>query len=56
MGILIDSSVFIDAERGRLSLAGYLTNQEHEPVRRPACTRASGRNCSAAGKVWARTI
>ncbi len=32
MGVLIDSSVFIAAERGRLSLAGHLTSQEHEPV------------------------
>lgn len=32
MGILIDSSVFIAAERGRLSLAGHLAGQEHEPV------------------------
>ncbi len=32
MGILIDSSVFIAAERGRLSLAGHLAGQEHEPI------------------------
>ncbi len=32
MGILIDSSVFIAAERGRLALAGRLAGQEHEPL------------------------
>ena len=32
MGILIDSSVFIAAERGRLSLTGHLTGREQEPV------------------------
>lgn len=32
MGILIDSSVLIAAERGRLSLAGHLAGQEHEPI------------------------
>jgi len=29
---LIDSSVFIAAERGRLSLTGHLTGREQEPV------------------------
>jgi len=32
MGILIDSSVFIAAERGRLSLDAHLAGQEQEPV------------------------
>ena len=32
MGILIDSSVFIAAERGRLTLAKHLHAQEREPV------------------------
>lgn len=32
MGILIDSSVFIAAERGRLSLDAHIAGQEQEPV------------------------
>lgn len=32
MGLLIDSSVFIAAERGRLSLESHLKDQEDEPV------------------------
>ena len=32
MGILIDSSVFIAAECGHLSLASHLAGQEQEPV------------------------
>lgn len=38
MGILIDSSVFIAAERGSLSLAGHLTAQKDEPVALSAVT------------------
>ncbi len=38
MGILIDSSVFIAAERGRLSLAGHIPGREHEPVAISALT------------------
>ncbi len=38
MGILIDSSVFIAAERGRLSLAGHVRGREHEPVAISALT------------------
>lgn len=38
MGILIDSSVFIAAERGRLALAGHLAGQEREPVAISALT------------------
>ncbi len=38
MGILIDSSVFIAAERGRLSLTKHLTPQEGEPVALSAVT------------------
>lgn len=32
MGILIDSSIFIAAERGRLSLQAHIAGQEQEPV------------------------
>jgi tRNA(fMet)-specific endonuclease VapC len=32
MGILIDSSVFIAAERGRLSFSRHLTERKHEPL------------------------
>lgn len=35
---MIDSSVFITAERGRLSLAEHVTGQEHEPVAISALT------------------
>jgi tRNA(fMet)-specific endonuclease VapC len=38
MGILIDSSVFIAAERGHLSLAHHLAGQEQEPVALSAVT------------------
>ncbi len=38
MGILIDSSVFIAAERGRLSLTKHLTEQKDEPVALSALT------------------
>lgn len=38
MGILIDSSVFIAAERGRLSLAEHVPRQEQEPVAISALT------------------
>ncbi len=38
MGILIDSSVFISAERGRLSLPRHLKSQEREPVALSAIT------------------
>lgn len=38
MGILIDSSVLISAERGRLSLARHLKSQEREPVALSAIT------------------
>ena len=38
MGILIDSSVFIAAERGRLSLAEHVAGQEHEPFAISAVT------------------
>ena len=38
MGILIDSSVFIAAERGHLSLASYLAGQEQEQVALSAIT------------------
>jgi tRNA(fMet)-specific endonuclease VapC len=38
MGILIDSSVFIAAERGRLPLAKHLDSQEREPVALSAIT------------------
>lgn len=38
MGILIDSSVFIAAERGRLSLTKQLTEQKDEPVALSALT------------------
>ncbi len=32
MGLLIDSSIFIAAERGRLTLATHLAGQEQEPM------------------------
>ena len=38
MGILIDSSVFIAAERGRLSLETHIAGQEQEPVALSAIT------------------
>ncbi|MDR7465163.1 MAG: type II toxin-antitoxin system VapC family toxin [Armatimonadota bacterium] len=38
MGILIDSTVFIEAERGRLHLDRYLAAQEGEPVAISAVT------------------
>ncbi|MDR7481723.1 MAG: PIN domain-containing protein [Armatimonadota bacterium] len=38
MGILIDASVFLAAERGRLSLARRLAGQEDEPVALSALT------------------
>ncbi len=38
MGILIDSSIFIAAERGRLSLARHISGQEQEPVAVSALT------------------
>ncbi|MDR7544706.1 MAG: type II toxin-antitoxin system VapC family toxin [Armatimonadota bacterium] len=38
MGILIDSSVFIAAERGRVALAEYIRGREHEPVAISAIT------------------
>jgi len=38
MGILIDSSVFIAAERGLLALPGHLTGREREPVALSALT------------------
>lgn len=38
MGILIDSSVFIAAERGRLALAAHLAGREREPVALSALT------------------
>jgi len=38
MGVLIDSSVFIAAERGRLSLGRYLTTHGEEPVAVSALT------------------
>lgn len=38
MGILIDSSVFIAAERGRLSLTDHLPGQEQETVAISALT------------------
>lgn len=38
MGILIDSSVFIAAERGRLPLESHLDGQEDEPVALSALT------------------
>lgn len=38
MGILIDSSVFIAAERSHLSLARYVDSREHEPVALSAVT------------------
>jgi tRNA(fMet)-specific endonuclease VapC len=38
VGILIDSSVFIAAERGRLSLTNYVAGQEQQPVAISALT------------------
>lgn len=38
MGILIDSSVFIAAERGRLALGEQIRGQEHEPLALSALT------------------
>jgi len=38
MGLLIDSSIFIAAERGRLTLAPHLAGQEQEPIALSAIT------------------
>jgi tRNA(fMet)-specific endonuclease VapC len=38
VGILIDSSVFVAAERGHLTLAEHIRGQEHEPLALSALT------------------